>query len=142
VWHDGAVWFRGWRRSLEPIAHSHAGLFVHPRTGILLRNRAKLIAARQRRQAPRADPHPDRRTRLPGMPADTQWHRIDGLWFEVRLAAFDVNDHKTSVHDVVLRRPVHGAQSRMLAEKYGRAGVYAVAKRQLSHKELRVQGLA
>ena len=143
VWQDDAVWVRGWR-GLVPLSGSRAEMFVHPRTGILLPNRARVIEVQRHRQERRqklAQGHPDRRSGLPGMPADRQWQRIEGLWYEVTLAALDVRDDKTRVVDVVLKRSVSGRDRQLLLATHGRPGWYAIAKRQLDRATLRKHGL-
>ena len=143
VWLDDAVWVRtSW--GLLPLAESWVELYVHPRTGILLPNRARVIAAHRRREAREAEaqaPHPDRRSALPGMAPDCQWHRIEGIWYEVRLGALDANESGTCIYDVVLRRPVNGTQRRLLHATYGQGGCCGIAKRQLGGPELRRHGL-
>lgn len=143
VWRDGEVWTRGWR-GLQPIAESHAELFVHPRTGILLPNRARLVARRRERQdkAARAlKAHSNRRVGLPGMAADCQWHRIDGVWYAVTLLALEPSG-EAKAYDVVLRRIVDGRQRETLQARYGRGDLYATGKRQLDRATLRAHGLA
>lgn len=144
VWRDGEVWTRDWR-GLWPIAESYAELFVHPRTGILLFNRARL-AARQRKRSEEAaralQPHPDRRVGLRGMAADCQWHRIDGIWYAVTLATLEANGKAAAAYDVVLRRVVDGRHCETLRTRYGRGALYATGKRQLGSTTLRAHGLA
>jgi hypothetical protein len=143
VWHDDAVWVRNWR-GLVPLNQSRAELFVHPRTGILLPNRLRLIEVRrkrQERQQQREQGGPDRRTAIAGMSADSQWYRIDGIWYEVKLAALDVRDDKNVVYDVVLKRNVSGANRSLLDATHGKPGCYAIAKRQLDRGTLRKHGL-
>jgi hypothetical protein len=145
VWQDDAVWVRGWRGRLMPLKDSHAELFVHPRTGILLPNRARVNEVqRQRHERLRkeAQAHPDRRSGLPGMAADTQWHRINGLWFEVKLAEWDASDDKPTVYDVVLQRKVSSRDRQVLRATYGHSGCRAIAKRQLDRATLREHCLA
>ncbi len=141
-WHDGEVWTR--RRSRRvPLADSRAELYVHPRTGILLVNRARAIARRERKQArvtqAQAREH-DRRLGAP-LPADVQWHRIDGLWYEVQLRPLDRSDANVPAFDSVLKRVVDGRDCALLRKRYDRCGVYAHAKRQLDGKTLRRHGL-
>jgi hypothetical protein len=143
VWQDDTVWVRNWR-GLVPLKDSRAELFVHPRTGILLPNRARVIEVqrqRKERSEKAAQAHPDRRAGLPGMAADCQWQRIDGLWFEVKLAALDVRDDKTRVYDLVLKRYVSGRDRALLRATHGCAWRYAAAKRQLDRATLREHGL-
>jgi len=144
VWQDGEVWVRNWR-GLVPLKESRAELFVHPRTGILLPNRARVIEVqrqRKERQQRLAQGHPDRRTGLPGMASDCQWQRIDGIWYEVSLATLDVRDAKTLVYDVVLKRNISGCHRELLRATHGRSGCYAISKRQLDRATLRKNGLS
>lgn len=139
VWHDDQVWVRHWR-GLVPLSESRAAMYVHPRTGILLVNRARVIARRRRKQAridEAAARDRDRRIGAP-LPANLQWHRIDGLWFEVRLAPLQGD---VPVYDVVLRRTVDSANHQLLRQHYGSGAVHAQAKRQLDRRTLRRHGL-
>lgn len=143
VWRDGAVWTRTWR-GLQPIAESRADLFVHPRAGILLPNRARVIAVqrqRQERAASASRPHPDRRIGLAGVAPDRQWHRIDGIWYEIALGALDASGAGSPVYDVVLKRVVDSRQRELLRARYGQPNLYAVGKRQLGSAALRAHGL-
>lgn len=143
VWRDGEVLARRWS-DLVPLARCGAELFVHPLTGILLPNRAREIERRRQNQE-RAEhatqPHPDRRVGLPGMPPACQWHRIDGLWYEVTLGALETSSDMTSAYDVVLRKVVTGRHRDALRERYGLPDRYATRKRQLGHAALRAHGL-
>ncbi len=76
-----------------------------------------------------------------------QWHRLDnGLWFEVRLAPDGARCRPVSAallsygeeRDVVLTA---GLSRLSRLELYRRCGVFAVAKRQLSRRELRKAGI-
>lgn len=139
VWHDDEVWFRDWR-GMRPIGESRAEMFVHPRTGILLPNRARVIEARRRKQervAERVAGSAHRRSGLPGMAADCQWQCVSGLWFEVTLRPVG----EAKVDDVLLKRPVCASDRELLRATYGRGDCHAVAKRQLSRKELQRHGL-
>ncbi len=140
VWQDGQVWARRWGK-LQPLAEHRAELYVHPRTGILLVNRARVIARRARKQARVAQAQAREHERRIGapLPAGVQWHRLDGLWFEVQLRPLECN---VQVYDVVLRRLVSTTNCDLLRERYGSRGTYAQAKRQLDGKTLRQHGLA
>jgi hypothetical protein len=143
VWRNGEVWVRTWR-GLEPIADSRVELFVHPRTGILLPNRARVIAVLRKReeQAHRAaQPHPDRRIGLPGMRPNCQWHRIDGIWYEITLGTLHSRGEPAAAYDVVLKRVVDGRQAQLLRDRYGHPTMYATGKRQLGSAVLRANGL-
>ena len=141
---DGEVWVRPRWGDLVPLAKSSAELYVHPRTGILLVNRAHLIAERKRKaaEAQAAQDHePDRRTGLPGMPAHIQWHRVDGIWYEVTLAELGDKRRNLPVYDTLLRRSVTHSNARLLTERYGAGNRYAAAKSQLDGRTLRQHGL-
>ncbi len=143
VWRDGEILVPFWGR-FDTLAESRVELFVHPRTGILLPNRARLIAAQRRKQARAAhaeEPHPDRRAGLPGMAPDCQWHRVDGLWYEVRMASLDALGAGAAAYDVLLKRNVDGRQHALLSARYGGPALYAMAKRQLGGAALRANGL-
>jgi len=138
VWRDEAVWTRDWR-GLRPLSECRAELYVHPRTGILLVNRARTIAARTRSLARDAQADARERERRIGapLPPHVQWHRLDGLWFEVQLAPLG----DVPVYDVVLRRMVTGANRMQLKECYGSGTLHARAKRQLDRDTMRRHGL-
>lgn len=160
-WRHGEIWVhRAWG-GLVPLAESRAELYVHPRTGILLVNRARLIAQRQRAMestAEKAAARQDRRTDLPGMPPDEQWHRVDGIWYAVTLTALPAAPNDVPVYDVLLKRNVAGHLRDLLHRRYGdnarppglhgrchgrcSALRYAIAKRQLDSRTLRQHGLA
>jgi len=75
------------------------------------------------------------------MAHNCQWHRIDGVWYEVVLRMLDNRGQRTGAYDVVLRRTVDGRQRELLHARYGDPGVYAFAKRQLGRPALRANGL-
>ncbi|MFH0133663.1 hypothetical protein ACGLHS_25900 [Variovorax sp. VaC1] len=120
-------------------------LFVHPVTGILLPNRARL-KARQNRAANKP------KAVIARIVIDDaiEWHLVDGCWFEVRLAPFPeskgagAKDEKR--YDVlrgclVTRRGVCHAPVGTACRQvtYAQDFVYAVAKRQLSRREVRAR---
>jgi len=82
---------RVWQRSLVPLRESASvELFVHPATAILLPNR-HLQRAKRQRKAEWAERYCGHETVRPYaayhvIDAVTQWHRVDGAWWEVRLA--------------------------------------------------------
>jgi len=139
-WRGGEVWVHGWG-GLVPLAEAGRELFVHPRTGILLVNRARLAAQRARKQA-RAQraAMPDKLTAAPHLPAGEQWHRIEGTWYVLTMAPLPPAPHPA--FDMRLRRLVCTREQAMLKALYGAAGVYAAAKRQLDGPTLRRHGLA
>lgn len=116
-------------------------MYVHPRTRLLLVNRAKEKAA-HRHKAERAAKarqlNAERRVDIPGLAPDRQWHRVDGLWFEVELRPLV---DEVPVYDVVLRRNVSTDQRAVLRERYGFGNRYAASKRQLNHRTMVRHGL-
>lgn len=141
TWRDGEVWVRTWR-GLEPLAECRCDMYVHPRTGILLVNRARLQVRQARNRSKlmsRAIQPADRHSGLAGMAPDVQWHRCDGLWFEVQLGTLS-RVGKDRDFDVLLKRMVDYG-SGLLKERYGSDCRYAIFKRQLDAKTLRRHGL-
>jgi hypothetical protein len=145
-WRDGEVWVVQPRwGDPRPLSESYAELYVHPRTGILLVNRAGAIARKKRREAQRAhaaEGHADRRCGLPGMAPDTVCERIEGVWYLVTLAPLGAACQAHPAYDVLLHRPVWTIHHEALRARHGKAGVYAAAKRQLDAKALRRFDLA
>jgi hypothetical protein len=143
VWHDGRVFVRT-RWGLESLAECGCKLYVHPLTGILLRNRAAAVARRRWKEARasvQAESGPDRRIGLPGMSIDRQWHRVRGIWYEVALCLLDEGAHAAPAYDVVLGHLVNRDSRKVLAATYGYIDAYAWSKRQLPGKTLRKHGL-
>lgn len=138
-WRDGEVWVRGWR-GVAPLAEAGRDLFVHPRTGILLVNRARLAARRARKLARAQRPPPEKLLTAPHLAPDEQWHRIDGAWYALKLA--ELPAAPALAFDLRLRRVVGQREHAMLRALYGRPGVYAAGKRQLDGSTLRRHGLA
>ncbi|MET3914162.1 hypothetical protein ABID97_000944 [Variovorax sp. OAS795] len=150
VLRDGEVWVRKswWRSGGERVPlrdAAHVELFVHPATGILLPNRLRR-QGRQQEAAKRRQAVADRLV----IDAFTEWHRIDGCWFEVRLAPFPEPQGDSARQDkrfdvmrgcLVTRsgacHVMPGMSNRPVT--YARAFVHAVAKRQLSRREVRAR---
>jgi hypothetical protein len=158
---DGEVYACAGLRSVEvPVAQVSADLFVHPRTGLLLENRARrqaqrARAARQRAEEAKKAKEVDRRV----LDERRQLHRIDGIWYLLELAHLPeprvveqlVNGKSRllQVHGVrwdavrlarVGRQHGHGGPARDQASNaslYGDPTLYAVSKRQLNSRELR-----
>jgi len=120
-------------------------LFVHPVTGILLPNRARLKARRNwAANKPKA---------VMGrivISDSIEWHLVDDCWFEVRLAPFpeskQIGAKEEKRYDVlrgclVTRRGVCHAPAGTACRQvtYAQDFVYAVAKRQLSRREVRAR---
>lgn len=132
---DGEVRVRSWRgeESLADVRHE---MYVHPRTGILLLNRARQAAVRQRKLKQAAqveESRSHRRAGLPGQATGRSWYRIDGIWYEVQLQPLADN---VPVFDVVLKRRVDASNRVLLHQAHGRSDVAAIAKRQLDSRTL------
>lgn len=127
----------------RPLEEDFSLYYVHPRTGLLRKNEHRISRtklARELREGKQAEL--DARMRV--IDAKTQVHLFGEDWFEVKLA-------KMVIHKLVdkhgrmsyLVEPytdvVHSAKlsKLQLAKLYGRDGVYAVAKRQLSKTEIK-----
>jgi hypothetical protein len=144
---DGELCVRrgGWGAP-EPLSRRWAPeMYVDPRTRLLRVNKARaeaLKAAKRAAIAEQTKPHPERRD----IDADTQLHRVGGVWYEVRLAPLPKATDE-SVYDVLLQRMVRQEKSRHHRRSagggspFGRDDVYACSKRQLASRELRDHGL-
>lgn len=126
-----------------PLDQVHCLYYVHPRTGLLRKNEKRVTRAALAREL-RAAREAERAARMRVVDATTQLHLFDGAWWEVKLAKVKTRrrtDAKGRVTveeglfvDVVRRAKL----SRLPAEKlYGRPGVYACDKRQLSKAEMK-----
>ena len=156
--HEGEVWVppRRWGNRLRvPLSGApDVELFVHPVTGILLPNR-RLGEARAAQKAGRKT-WAEQRGDTPYavyhvIDESTQWHRVDGCWFEVALAKFPERASATKPEEKrydVLRRCLvtrSGAAQRHAPGlpthfgMYGRHDVYAAAKRQLSRRAVQAR---
>lgn len=152
---DGQVWVPAerWRSRLRTLLSeaAHVELFVHPVTGILLPNRRLHEARKAQKLAYRAAwsrPPAGKAPVFHVIDEVTQWHRIDGCWFEVTLAPLpelrrtmlDVTYYDVLRRCPVTRRggcekPAFGSADH--GEMYGRDHVYASAMRRLSQWEVR-----
>lgn len=135
-----------WGRE-APLAECYQRLYVHPRTGLLRENpNWKSWNARHREAARRSDA--ERAARVREISATVQLHRFGDVWFEVTLAKIKqqrrIVDGKLHAFnqpfaDVVKRAELSPLP---LEELYGKPGVYAAAKRQLSKAEKKRLGLS
>jgi len=139
----------GWRRGVwAPVGETRIKLFVHPTTGILLPNRGAERAARDQREAYAAKRLDRPYAVYHVIDASTQWHQLEGSWFEVRLEQLPQAPARGRValmrYDVLRRCEVSLANAYQGAgggtpsnyAMYGRADVYATSKRQLSRREV------
>ena len=145
---DGEVFVHDrFRFAVTPLKDSFTKLFVDPKSGLLRRNK-HWKSWQSLKRASRVAEAKALEARLRVVSAAKQLHLLDdGAWWEVTLAKVPtaVEERKTGhgtqrytfelgVDDVVLRAGL----SKLGREKlYGRAGVYAASKRQLSKKDIR-----
>ena len=121
-------------------------LYVHPRTGLLLRNPDDLSwRVRSRERARSAERQ--RATVWRELSPECQLHCLDGDWFAVGIAPLP--EAPAAPLDAVRRRHIwrHASDTRRTTddreakELYGRSGVYAAWKRQLNAREIRAHSL-
>ena len=143
---DGAIWVKIRGGRLIRLEESDFRLYVDPRTGLLRPNKHfKTWTKKRREENAAADKH--RAERVRELAPDLQLHRFDSRgWWEVRLAPIPVKPvtintgtmsrtyNRVLPHTDVVRA---AKLTTLPTDKlYGRAGVYAIAKRQLSRKEM------
>jgi len=128
-------------------------LYVDPRTGLLRRNKSyRTWTQRSRERARKHEAEIHARRRI--VDDATQLHRIDGEWYEIRLAPLppgEMKDVMVRGHKVrkyvteqrydVLRKCMTAELDLEMAQVYGIRLVYAASKRQLSHREKKNYGL-
>jgi hypothetical protein len=145
-----------WTNGHVRLEESSTELFVHPLTGILLRNRRYTSWQEGKKQERRAAEQEKLAVRR-DVSARVQLHRIDGVWYEVVLdelpAAREVTSEmngtvkkeivQDSRWDVMRKAWVARESAQRLAppgsnqDFYGRAELYARSKRQLGSRELK-----
>ncbi|QNK70873.1 hypothetical protein [Variovorax sp. PAMC26660] len=154
VMRDGEVWVRSrwWSDGSRAPLHEapHVALFVHPGTGILLPNR-RLAQALQWARGESAERRGKKaHASFHVIDQVTQWHCVNGDWFEVTLAPsppmkapgvwekrYDVLRRCWVTNSSACGRPAFGVSSNQAM--YGQPYVYAAAKRQLSRREVRAR---
>lgn len=118
-----------WGRPM-PLSRTGHLYYVHPRTGLLLKNEARVSWKQAERHARQLEQE-ERAKRMRVVDAKTQLHLFNGAWWEVKLARIGVG---AAYEDVVHRA---GLSDMPLALLYGRHGIYARDKRQLSKAEIK-----
>jgi hypothetical protein len=116
-----------WWGGTDLLKDSYVPMYVHPLTGILLRNRYYLSYA-QRVRLQRANDQDHAGVNRIVISAEQELHRIDGLWFAIDFAEFAVwpQGETKMAWDVLRKAIVSGAAPER----------YAQRKRQLNSKEL------
>jgi hypothetical protein len=140
----GVIWAdTRWGRPM-PLSHTSHLYYVHPRTGLLLKNEHRVTFQQARRRAKQRE-EAERAKRMRVIDATKQVHLFGDDWWEVKLAKvkrYEKRDPHLGGYYTAQDRytdVVHSAKlSTMAAEKlYGRQDVYACAKRQLSKAEIK-----
>jgi hypothetical protein len=116
-----------WSDKPGSLAESHALMYVHPLTGILLCNRYRASYSERRRQY-RAESEKGALADRVVISADKELRRIEDLWFEIDYVEFAAmpRGQTEMVWDVLQKAVVSGAAPKR----------YAGHKRQLNGKEL------
>lgn len=127
VFLQGGVLYDG-DRGGQPLRDSWGYQFyVCPRSG-------KLMEIRKAR--PRKRPAKNRSIRVAS--ATLQYHKIDELWFEIRLEKVPGSpEGRRAAFECLVRAPLHNVSAEMLSSLYGTADYYAARKRQVSSREIR-----
>jgi hypothetical protein len=113
-------------------------LFVHPKTGILLRNRRFVSwdrRVKEQRAMKTARECVDRRD----IDAQHQLRRIDGIWYEVTLGLLPAP--RVQGNEIVHDSCWDAVRKEWVSRQHGAADRYAVSKRQLGAKELKKYAL-
>src|SRR5207302_5195423 len=136
---NGDVWVAGRRGAPVPLAKSWHQLYVDPRTGILRRNKHFKRDSQISRETMAADAR-ERAPRMRELGSLLQLHLFKDCWWEVTLAPVPAarRADPPASEDVVIRAGLTGLPAH---ELYGRRGVYAVKKRQLTSPEIADLGL-
>jgi hypothetical protein len=143
---DGTLWVVERGDYPRRLSESRYWLYVDQRTGLLRRNK-HYKSWKQSRRDIETSAAKERAARMRELGPDVQAHRLnDGIWWEVSLAPIPVETMTVTrdgrphqrARPLPYRDVVRTAGMTILpaAELYGRPGVYAVAKRQLSRKEM------
>ncbi len=137
---DGDLRWSNWRGTYLALSDEYAPpLYVDPDSRRLCRN-TSIETRRMRQKRLAAEAARDLASRMRPLSPTKQLHRLsDGNWWEVTLGdarTSDVSNWATA--DVVLRAGMSNLPRKML---YGRPGVFATSKRQLSAKEMKRHGL-
>jgi len=128
---------RRWPRKDTLLEDANIELFVHPRTGILLRNRRFVSwdqRKRHKREMEQARAHVDRRD----IDECHQLRRLDGIWYEVTLGPLPAP--RVQADDMVYDACWDAVRKAWVSRRQGDAN-YAVSKRQLGAQELKKYGL-
>jgi hypothetical protein len=130
--------WRWWQFADTLLEDVNVELFVHPRTGILLRNRHFVPPNRrlkERREIKEARESVNRRD----IDERRQLRRIDGIWYEVTLGQLPAP--RLQANDIVYDACWDAVRKEWVSRQHGNADKYAVSKRQLGAQALKKYGL-
>jgi hypothetical protein len=143
---DGQLFLtRSWGETGE-LSKSRFQYYVHPKSGVLLRNRHVRTSADVRKERQRTVDA--RAERMRQISPTEQLHRLNGIWYHVTIATMPKPQKITKVGQggrvtTLVRQPRFrdvirdaGLSSLSAQELYGWRYYYATAKRQLSKREL------
>jgi hypothetical protein len=139
---DSEVWVHDRFGQMKPLRVSREKLYVDPKSGLLKRNKRLRSWSRAFKRLREVEAR-ERAKRMRVISADKQLHLLDDCWWEVRLAP--VPDSAAVVRDIRRQWGSPALRDALLHDRgpgeraavYGRHGVYAVSKRQLSKREKR-----
>jgi hypothetical protein len=129
---------RPWSCAHVLLEDARIELFVHPKTGILLRNRRFVSwdrRAREQREMKKAQECVDRRD----IDAQHQLRRIDGIWYGVTIGLLPAP--RAQGNEIVHDSCWDAVRKEWVSRQHGAADTYAVSKRQLGAKELKKYAL-
>ncbi|MDX2235941.1 MAG: hypothetical protein NW203_00115 [Hyphomonadaceae bacterium] len=133
---DGAVVTlgHGWRGGETPLTEDRRELYVHPRTGLLLRNPHWKSWARVFKEKQRSSAAPQ----IVALGAFRVAVRLPGGWHEANLEPIPAQPHAGPFSDAIFGVAWSGDLARA---RYGRADVFAETLRRLSAAERKALGL-
>lgn len=149
---DGEIFVHErWSRGPVRLKDSHVRLFVDPTSGLVRRNKHWRSWEARRRLVAEAEAKA-RAAWMRVVSDRVQLHLYRDCWWEVTLAAVPtaielVETAGGAARRVTFERPVDDVLLRKAStaaarlSRYGRAGVFAAAKRQLTTREIRALGL-
>ena len=151
---DGEVFAQRAYMPLEPLRDLRQPLYVDPLTGLLKRNEERAMRRQTlRKEATKRQAELDARRR--NVSSSEQLHRVDGIWYMVRVSCLPEVRKETRVvngeqrdflvyerrWDALRKGLVSRRELYVGEELYGRRGLYATTKRQLAERDLRRYGL-
>lgn len=150
---EGRIYVKDDYGRFESLHKVNQVLYVDPASGVLMRN-FEPITRRQEQRAQAKREQVEQEKRMRALSPAQELHRVNGLWFLVRLGPLPAPRKKItqsygrlslvdvydSRWDCLIRKYVSGCQ-RSEEYPYRTRGMYAVSKRQLASRELRRYGL-